>query len=116
QRNIQEVQFQAQKTVKDASGAWIEDLANRKPDYQQERDKKRRLECRDILSASACGKERDVHKYDQEILRKVNSHIVSKVFTYEVFEEEPAEKNVEALAPVVQNLDGKGQCGKTNGH
>ena len=68
----------------------------------KQRHEKRRPENRHFFSAKG-RKKRNVHDQEQEILGKVDRHVIAEEFPRKILEQQPAQKKVHAVAPVVEN-------------
>src|SRR5205814_1815715 len=108
QRNIKKIELQAKETVEHAGRARVKHLAHDEPNHQQQRNQKRGLESRDVLAASACGPKGDVNQDDQKILGEINCHVIAKELAGKILEKKPAEKEIQAVPPVVQDLYSEG--------
>ena len=51
------------------------------------------------------GEKRDVHHQDKKILRKEDRHVIAEEFPHEILEQQPAQKKVHTVAPVIEDRD-----------
>jgi hypothetical protein len=58
-------------------------------------------------------KERNEYDQQQEILGKVNSHIVAEEFASEIFEEQPTQKKIRSVSPVIKDRHNDGAAKET---
>ncbi|GAC1628267.1 MAG: hypothetical protein NVS9B13_25890 [Candidatus Acidiferrum sp.] len=54
---------------------------------------------------------RKVDHGDQNVLAKVDGHVVAQIFARQIFEHQPPKKKVEAVAPILENGDDSDSSG-----
>ena len=107
QGSIVEVNFQAEQPVENVRRDGIKNLDQGKPKKNHQGNKEGKFG--DVHLAAPLGKiKRKINHADKEILGKKNGHAVAEVFAREVFKQEPDNKQKDAAAPVIQDVDSHG--------
>src|SRR5260370_4295055 len=104
QGNIVKKEFQAHNPVHQIRRGRIKDLHHSKPDKQKDRQKKRGPERRDLFSPIG-QKKSEIDNESQNVLGEVDRHVVAEIFSCKIFEQEPGQEEIEAVAPTIQHGD-----------
>src|SRR5260370_3422834 len=107
QGNIVKKEFQAQNPVNQVRRGRIKDLHHSKPDKQKDRQEKRGPERRDLFSPIR-QKKSEIDNESQDVLGEIDRHVVAQVFSCKIFEQEPSQEEIEAVAPTIQHGDYEG--------
>ena len=70
----------------------------------QKRDSERDAEFLNPFS-EAGSKKRNIENKGQRILRKIDGHVVTKIFPDKILEENPANEDIEPSSPIIENRD-----------
>ncbi len=112
ERNIVEIQFQAERSNGQVRRRGIENLEHAKPDEHHQRQEKARPEGLHFFPADGSD-ESDIDDGDEEVFAKIDRHVVAEILARQIFKEKPSQEQIEAVAPVIEdgNHDGKDDDG-----
>ena len=112
ERNIVEIQFQAERSNGQVRRRGIENLEHAKPDEHHQRQEKARPEGLHFFPADGSD-ESDIDDGDEEVFAKIDRHVVAEILARQIFKEKPSQEEIQAVAPVIEdgNHDGKDDDG-----
>src|SRR6266481_2665812 len=111
QGNIVEKELQAQQTEYQTRRRRIKDLQHSKPDKKKKRDEKRGPEKSNFFPPSG-NKKGKINDSDENVLGEINRHVVPEVFPRKIFEQEPRQEEIEAVAPAIEHAHDEGGTDK----
>src|SRR5258708_5660557 len=89
----------------------IKDLHDSKPDKKQNRHEEGRPEGGDFLSQ--VGQEKgDTDGKRQNVFGEIDRHVVAKVFSRQILEQEPDQEEIQAVSPTIERGDDEGRADK----
>src|SRR5260370_12789516 len=111
QGNIEEKELETQNAVYQMSRCRIKDLHDSKPDKKQNRHEEGRPEGGDFLSP--VGQEKgDTDGKRQNVFGEIDRHVVAKVFSRQILEQEPDQEEIQAVSPTIERGDDEGRADK----
>src|SRR5260370_7021406 len=107
QGNKVKKELKAQNPVHQIRRGRIEELNNSKPEKKKNGQKKGRPERRDLFPP--IGHEKgEIDNKCQNVLGEIDRHVVAEVLSCKIFEQQPGQEEIEAVAPTIQHADDEG--------
>jgi len=99
-----EIELHAHEAEENGGRAWIKDLQDAEPDEDEESGKKRGTRDDEIFVSAAIGQEeREIDDSGEDVFGEIDRHVISGVFADEVFEEQPGDEAINAVAPISED-------------